>query len=141
EKYLNTVYFGAGAYGVQAAAETYWGKDVGELGWAEGAMLAAVISNPAAYDPILHPQAAKKQRQIALDRLVHLEKITADEARTYGNEPLPVDRCSVADATATTCGSLQLPEQQGYFAEEVKQQLLNDPKYNVGADYNARYNS
>ena len=44
EKYLNTVYFGAGAYGVQAAAETYWGKDIGELSWTEGAMLAAVIS-------------------------------------------------------------------------------------------------
>ena len=141
EKYLNTVYFGAGAYGVQAAAETYWGKDVGELDWAEGAMLAATISNPAAYDPTLHPEKAKKQRQIALDRLVHLEKITADEARSFGTEPLPVDRCSVADATATNCGGLQLPEQQGYFAEEVKQQLLNDPKFNVGADYTARYNS
>jgi penicillin-binding protein 1A len=141
EKYLNTVYFGAGAYGVQAAAETYWGKDIGELSWTEGAMLAAVISNPAAYDPTLHPQAAKKQRQIALDRLVHLNKITADQARSFGTEALPVDRCSVADATATACGNLQLPEQQGYFAEEVKQQLLNDPKYNVGADYTARYNS
>ncbi len=47
----------------------------------------------------------------------------------------------MADATATACGNLLLPEQQGYFAEEVKQQLLNDPKYNVGADYSARYNS
>jgi penicillin-binding protein 1A len=141
EKYLNTVYFGAGAYGVQAAAETYWGKDIGELSWAEGAMLAATISNPAAYDPTLHPEAATKQRQIALDRLVHLEKITADQARSFGTEALPVDRCSVADATATACGNLALPEQQGYFAEEVKQQLLNDPKYNVGADYETRYNS
>ena len=141
EKYLNTVYFGAGAYGVQAAAETYWGKDVGELTWAEGAMLAATISNPAAYDPTLHPERAKKQRQIALDRLAHLNKITATESRSFGTELLPVDRCSVADATATACGQLQLPEQQGYFAEEVKQQLLNDPKYNVGADYTTRYNS
>ncbi len=70
EAYLNTVYFGSGAYGVQAAAETYWGKNVGDLNWAEGAMLAAVISNPIAYDPTLHPEAAKERRDIALDRMV-----------------------------------------------------------------------
>jgi hypothetical protein len=44
---------------------------------------------------------------------VHLDKITADEARSFGTEALPVSRCSVADATATSCGDLQLPEQQG----------------------------
>jgi penicillin-binding protein 1A len=140
-KCLNTIYFGSGAYGVQAAAETYWGKPINELGWAEGAMLAALISNPVGYDPTLHPDAAKKQRQIALDRLVHLNRITPAEARTLGQAPIPASTCSVSDANATNCGNLQLPEQQGYFAEEVKQQLLNDPSFNLGNDYNTRYNA
>ncbi|MGH1493691.1 MAG: transglycosylase domain-containing protein, partial [Acidimicrobiales bacterium] len=52
ERYLNTVYFGSGAYGIQAAAETYWGyDDASELGWAESALLAAIIRNPTQYDP------------------------------------------------------------------------------------------
>ncbi len=141
EKYLNTVYFGSGAYGVQAAAETYWGKPVNELGWAEGAMLASLISNPVGYDPTLHPEAATKQRQIALDRLVHLDKLTLQQARAFGSAPLPQSLCKVDDAASTNCGNLQLPEEQGYFAEEVKQQLLNDPQFNLGTDYNERYNN
>jgi hypothetical protein len=115
-KYLNTVYFGSGAYGVQAAAETYWGKPVNELGWAEGAMLAALIANPVGYDPTLHPETAKKQRQIALDRLVHLNRITPAQARSLGQAPVPTSVCSVSDASSTNCGNLQLPEEQGYFA-------------------------
>ena len=53
--YLNTVYFGQGAYGVQAAAEVYWGLDAADLGWGEAALLAALISNPSGYDPIYKP--------------------------------------------------------------------------------------
>ena len=69
ELYLNTVYFGSGAYGVQAAAETYWGKDAGELGWAESAMLAGLIRNPTLYDPTRFPDVARERYLIAIDRL------------------------------------------------------------------------
>lgn len=140
-KYLNTVYFGSGAYGVQAAAETYYGKPVNELGWAEGAMLAALIRNPVGYDPTLHPEAAKKQRQIALDRLVHLNKITPQQGRAFGNAPIPASRCKVDDAKSTNCGSLELPQEQSYFAEEVKQALLWEPEFNLGSTYSERYKS
>jgi penicillin-binding protein 1A len=140
-KYLNTVYFGSGAYGVQAAAETYYGKPVNELGWAEGAMLAALIRNPVGYDPTLHPEAAKKQRQIALDRLVHLGKITPKEGRDFGNAPIPSSRCKVDDSASKNCGSLDLPQEQSYFAEEVKQAMLWDPEFNLGATYSERYKS
>ena len=76
EKYLNTVYFGSGAYGVQAAAETYWGVDVGALGYAEAAMLAALIANPVSYDPTLHPDVAYEQRRLAFERMVSLGKLS-----------------------------------------------------------------
>src|SRR5690606_17291197 len=58
ERYLNTAYFGNGAYGVQAAAETYWGVDVSELDWGQAALLAALIRYPNGYDPIKHPEIA-----------------------------------------------------------------------------------
>src|SRR3989337_3322089 len=50
--YLNTVYFGRGAYGVQAAAQTYWSKDVGELTLLECATLAGIIPSPSLFDPV-----------------------------------------------------------------------------------------
>ena len=64
EKYLNTVYFGAGASGVEAAAETFWGVPASQLGYAEGAMLAAVIANPVGYDPTLHPPGGAEAAQL-----------------------------------------------------------------------------
>ena len=89
ETYLNTVYFGSGAYGVQAAAETYWGRNVQDLSWAEGAMLAALISNPVAYDPTLYPEEATAQRAIAVDRLVSLGILTREDADFIAYFPVP----------------------------------------------------
>ena len=129
ETYLNTVYFGAGAYGVQAAAETYWGVDAAKLGYAEGAMLAALISNPQSYDPTLHPDEALKQRELALQRLVAQNKITQDQATALGHTPLPVRRCGANDQNKpVSCGDVAVPQAQDYFTEEVKQELLDDPR-------------
>jgi penicillin-binding protein 1A len=64
--YLNTVYYGNGAYGVQAAAQTYFHKDVGKLRLPEAALLAALPKFPTEYSPIAHPEIAKKQRNIVL---------------------------------------------------------------------------
>lgn len=59
EDYLNTVYFGRGAYGIQTAARAYYGKDVAQLTPAEGALLAVQLRGPALYDPVGHPERAK----------------------------------------------------------------------------------
>jgi penicillin-binding protein 1A len=83
ELYLNTVYFGSGAYGVQAAAETYWGKNVEQLTWAEGALLASVISNPVEFDPIVHPATSRDRRRAALGRMVANGVITSQQADSY----------------------------------------------------------
>jgi len=135
ETYLNTIYFGSGAYGVQAAAETYWGVDVSALGWAEAAMLAALISNPTAYDPTLRPDEAKRQRAIALERMARLDLITAEEARDFARAPLPKRRCTIDPVTLEeTCGlGVIAPPPRDYFLEDVKQMLLDDPRYNIGA--------
>jgi penicillin-binding protein 1A len=139
ETYLNTVYFGSGAYGVQAAAETYWGKNIEELSWAEGALLAALISNPALYDPTLYPERALEQRRIALDRLVSLEYLSREEADFIGLFPLPTVRCGTGPDRPASCGDVELPPADSYFVEYVKLQLLDDPR--LGATYAERYNA
>ena len=65
ERYLNTVFFGNNAYGLQAAAEVYFGKNVGELSMIEGAFLAGLVRSPSGFDPIRHSERARARfRQV-----------------------------------------------------------------------------
>src|ERR1700712_1487576 len=59
ENYLNTIYFGRGAYGIEAAANTYFGVHASQLSAEQGAVISVLIRNPSYYDPALHPVAAK----------------------------------------------------------------------------------
>src|SRR5256885_5575784 len=89
ERYLNTVYLGNGAYGVQAAAQTYFGRDVGALDPAQAAMLAGVIRNPVGYDPLHHPAAALQRRNLILDYMVLDGHLTSAQADGYKGTPVP----------------------------------------------------
>jgi membrane peptidoglycan carboxypeptidase len=129
ERYLNTAYFGNGAYGVEAAAETYWGVSVGQLGWSQAALLASLIRNPNGYNPIRFPDLALERRSLALDRLVDTGHITEADAQRFASEPLPTQTHQV---TAPP---------DDYFVEEVKQLLLDDPRYGIGATPEERYNA
>lgn len=141
ELYLNDVYFGNGAYGVQAAAETYWGKNASDLNYADGALLAAMIRAPATYDPFLFPDRAKQQRQIALNRIAENGYITKEQAAEFGQAPLPKGRCTGGDAVArpAECGEVKLPPPDSYFVEMVKEELLADKRF--GETYQERYNA
>jgi penicillin-binding protein 1A len=132
--YLNTVYFGSGAYGVQAAAETYWGLSASELGWAEGALLAGLIANPSRYDPFTNPDEAGRQRSLALQRLVELGKLTREQADFIGLVPLPEQRCADNNSKGLPqCNLDQVsPSTGNYFVEDVRQALLTDPRYGLG---------
>lgn len=138
ELYLNTVYFGSGAYGVQAAAETYWGVDVSFLGYAEGAMLAGLIRNPVKNDPTLYPDNAEQARLQALDRLVVTKKITPEDAEKAGRATIPKYRCGQEGSNPAFCAGLQPPPPRDYFEDEVRQRLLNDPIYGLGATQEER---
>ena len=116
ERYLNTVYLGNGAYGVQAGAETYFGTSVGNLTVAQSAFLAGMIANPSAFDPIRRPDASRDRRDLALRRLEALGRLTADEVERLQRVPIP-----------TRIRQLQ-PLPNTYFVEEVKQLLLDDPR-------------
>ena len=114
EAYLNSVYFGAGAYGVQAAAEVYFGKNAQDLDWPETALLAALIRSPADTDPFINPDEAFRQRQIALNRLVEVGAIDQEEARFYNRVPLPSNRNQITDVP---------PED--YYVAEVRRRFLD----------------
>ncbi|MEO6885982.1 MAG: transglycosylase domain-containing protein, partial [Jatrophihabitantaceae bacterium] len=80
EFYLNTVYFGRGVYGIQAAAETFFNKDVGQLTVAEGAVLAGLLRDPGYYDPAVNPTAAKARWQYVVDAMVSTHHLTRAQA-------------------------------------------------------------
>lgn len=70
DSYLNTVYFGRGAYGIEAAAQTFFGVPASQLTAAQGAVLAAQLSNPAGNDPVSHPDVAHARWRYVLDGMV-----------------------------------------------------------------------
>ncbi len=86
ERYLNTVFFGNNAYGLQAAAEVYFGKNVEDLTMIEGAFLAGLVQSPSGYDPIRHPDPSRRRFRTVLDRLVDTGLVTKQDAATLGDE-------------------------------------------------------
>ncbi len=81
ELYMNTIYFGSRAYGVGAAAETYFGKDLKNLTLAECALIAGITNNPSQYNPLLHPQSAQNRQRTILSEMRDQEFITESEYR------------------------------------------------------------
>jgi membrane peptidoglycan carboxypeptidase len=84
-RYLNRVYFGAGAYGIHAAAETYFDVPPDALTVGQAATLAGLVQSPARYDPFTDPERATERRDVVLGRMLDLGMIdrrTADEARS-----------------------------------------------------------
>ncbi|MFQ5699387.1 MAG: penicillin-binding protein 1A [Myxococcota bacterium] len=86
--YLNQIYLGSGAYGVQAAARTYFGKSVDEITLAEGALIAGVVPAPSRYSPLVHPDYARARQRFVLARMEAEGYITADQRLAALAEPL-----------------------------------------------------
>jgi penicillin-binding protein 1A len=86
--YLNTVYYGNGAYGVQAAAQTYFHKNVWQLRLPEAALLAALPKFPTEYSPIAHPEIAKQQRNLVLGLMQQQGYISTRELLKAQNSKL-----------------------------------------------------
>lgn len=123
ELYLNTIYLGHGAYGVQTASQTYFGKNVHDLDLAECAMIAGVIKSPGRYSPFLDPEAARSRRATVLGQMVDLGYIKQ------------------ADATAAKAEKFALAEPKKfsekapYFVEYIKNVLTE--KYGSEAVYHS----
>jgi len=115
ERYLNLVYFGNGAYGIEAAAETYFNVTLAQLGPGQAALLAGLIRNPLANDPFRNPEQAKARRATALSQMVANGHLSQEEADRLKASPLP--------ATPN-----KPQERQSYFLEAMKQRLLEDSR-------------
>jgi penicillin-binding protein 1A len=118
ELYLNTVYFGNGAYGVQAAAHEYFGIDAGALEVEQAATLAAIIRSPQAYDPRDHPRRAQRRRDLVLRRMVEVGSLHRQEADAARAAPLQLTLTGTDD---------RYPAPQ--FVEQVKRFVLGDPRF------------
>ena len=110
--YLNQIYLGSGAYGVQLAAETYFGKDVDQLNLAEMAMLAGLPKAPTLYSPIKHLDRAKQRQAYVLERMVKEGYITQAEADHASNTPIVIHSRKKVNS-----------DQSAYFLEQVRIQL------------------
>ncbi|MGO9489214.1 MAG: transglycosylase domain-containing protein, partial [Solirubrobacteraceae bacterium] len=131
--YLNTIYFGNGAYGIEAAAQTYFGHEADHLGcgmpehplcveqlqpW-EAALLAGIIQSPTGYDPVEHPMAALERRNVVLRQMLDQGYLTRQVYEASVKQPLPAPH------------EIQAPQEQtvegvdaGYFTSWVQQQVI-----------------
>ncbi len=121
-RYLNTVYFGHGAYGIQAAAQTYFDVPARELSVLQSATLAGILTAPEAYDPIDHPFDAKFRRDFALDRMVRYGYLEADEAERLRSKPC----CGIPLVSqAGREARIEAPGDSEYFVQFVKEKLVD----------------
>ncbi|MEW6409207.1 MAG: PBP1A family penicillin-binding protein [Nitrospirota bacterium] len=111
ELYLNNVYFGSGAYGVETASQTYFGKSASELTFTEAATLAGLPKAPNIYSPIKNPEKAKVRRNHVLRRMVEENYITMAQAKEIDAEPIKTK--------TSPYGINKAP----YFVEYVRQKL------------------
>jgi penicillin-binding protein 1A len=88
ERYLNLIYFGSGAYGVEAAAHTYFGTDLGHLTLGQAAMLAGLPAAPSDYSPYVNLDHAKERQRHVLDRMVEAGVVTRAQADAAKHAPL-----------------------------------------------------
>ncbi|MGA2454223.1 MAG: transglycosylase domain-containing protein [Solirubrobacteraceae bacterium] len=131
--YLNTIYFGNGAYGIEAAAQTYFGHELNHTGcgtpgqklcveelkpW-EAALLAGIIQSPTGYDPATHPIAAKERREVVLRQMLEQGYLTKSLYEESVKQALP------------SRAEIQAPQEQtvegvdaGYFTSWVQQQII-----------------
>lgn len=118
-RYLNTAYFGSGAYGVQAAAQRYFNVPASKLNTAQAATLAGLVKNPSGFDPTRFPDRAKLRRDVVLQRMAQLGVIQQAEADQLVKTKLKLK----LRAHRNGC----LGTQAAFFCDYVRRYLLADP--------------
>ncbi len=119
ERYLNLAYFGDGAYGIQAASETYFDKDAGDLNVKESAMLAGLVQNPSNYDPTNSPDRALQRRNIVLQRMADLDVISQKQARKTKKRDLGLNVNKLQNGCVSS--------KAAFFCDYVLKYLADDP--------------
>jgi len=123
EMYMNQIYFGQGAYGIQTAAKTYFGKDVNELSLAQCAMLAGLPNSPNYYSPFNKLEIAKERQSVVIDQMVKYGYINQAEG----------EKAKKADLELAKQKQSVLNPETSYFIDYVSQQVAE--KYGDDALY------
>lgn len=126
-RYLNTVYFGQGAYGIERGAETFFSVHSSELTLPQAALLAGLIAGPERWDPLDHPGPALERREQVLNRMYELDMITFQDLEWARSQPLGL---------RPRLGGDRYPAP--YFVDYVKHEILTNPRF--GETYTQRYN-
>lgn len=117
--YLNRIYFGQGAYGIESASMYYFDKHVHNLDIAEAATLAAIPKSPNYYNPFENPQESKKRQELVIDQMVKYGFITADQAAQAKAKKMVYSTSHKAKN-----------DPRGYFFDMISQKVIEE----VGAD-------
>ena len=128
DMYLNDIYLGEHSYGIQAASQAYFGVPVSQLTLPQEALLAGLPQAPSAYDPLVHPQAALRRRNIVLELMAQQGYITANAAQAAEAAPLGLSPGTPGSGTSTgASGQYPYP----WFVDSVISQL--EQKYGLSA--------
>ncbi len=114
--YLNTVYFGHGAYGIKSAARLYFDCEVDQLTLEESALLVGLLPRPNSFTPLRHPERARRQRNLVLYSMADNGAITSAERDSLRNEPIATRRGSHEETYGIA----------PYFVEHVRQQMQRE---------------
>jgi len=141
ELYLNTIYLSQGCYGVQAAANVYFGKSVSELTLVECAALASITQAPTKWDPIQNPDNNEFRRKTVLDKMYELGKITYSEYQEARNQEL-----ELVDYKGDIDGDVVVDENEDYNSwytdaviKSVVERLMEEKGYPENLAYNMLY--
>lgn len=123
ELYLNTIYFGQGAYGVKSAAQTYFGKELSQLTLAECAAIAGITKNPYGYDPFRFPEKNKERQELVLSEMLRYGKASQEEYDEAVAQKLDLKKEEAEQSRK---------ESQSYFVDAVIEQVIKDLKEQKG---------
>jgi membrane peptidoglycan carboxypeptidase len=118
-RYLNTVYFGEGAYGVQAAAQAYFGVDAADLTLPQAAMLAGLVQTPTSDSPLTDPERARERRNVVLERMHTLGHVSDEQLAEVSAQPVETDP---APAPPNGCAGAVLG---GFFCDFLQGHLTD----------------
>jgi membrane peptidoglycan carboxypeptidase len=123
--YLNAIYFGRGAYGIQSASQAYFGKNVEDLDVSEGALLAGVIQSPSRWDPAISPERAVQRWTFVMDGLLSQGWITPDQ-RERARFPVTTARPKSNGGTSADYRGLIL----NAIRDELEQKGISEQEFN-----------
>ena len=122
--YINKVYMSNGNYGMQTAAENYYGKDLKDLSIPQLALLAGMPQAPNQYDPYSHPEAALERRNLVLSEMQKLGYLTAEQYETAINTP-------ITDGLQSLKSVNSYPQYMDNYLKEVIDQVEQETGYNL----------